>query len=99
MYLVAASPRCALRRKKSIPPPSFCPSGLEDFDQDQSYDKSPDMGEEGHVGDSPSHDPHELKEEPETQDDQGREADELNENDDEEQREHPGSGKKKEVST
>ena len=92
-------PHCASVAEKLIPSSAPRPLRLEEFNQDQPHDKTPDMGKEGHVGDGPSHNSHELNEEPESQDEQSREADKFNEDEDEEQREHPGSGKKKEVGT
>ena len=80
-----------------ISSPSFRPARLKDLDQQQPHDETPDVGEEGHVGDGPSHDPQELEEKPETQDNDSGEADEFNEDDDEEKREHPGPREEKEV--
>lgn len=56
------------------------------------------MGEEGDIGDGSSPNSHELNEEPEAQDEEGGEADELNEDNNEKQGENPGTGKEEKVS-
>ena len=56
------------------------------------------MSEEGHVGDGPPHDSHELNQKPESQHEQGGETDEFDKDENEKDRENPGSGEEEKVS-